>query len=64
MFTIFEEAGCDSSTVGSVILPVGNDMIEGLTTRVSDVYALIFVILIPLAIAAAAFVILTKRKNR
>ena len=64
MFTILDEAGCDYSTVGSVILPVGNNMIEGLTTKRADLLAVIFVILIPLAIAVSAVVILTKRKNR
>ena len=64
IFTILDEAGCDYSTVGSVILPVGNNMIEGLTTKTADLYAIIFIIIIPLAIAAVAAVILTKRKNR
>ena len=64
LFAILDESGCDYSTAGSVILPIGNNMIEGLTSSRADLYAIIFVLVIPLAIAALAIVILTKRKNR
>ncbi len=64
LFAILDEAGCDYSTAGSVILPIGNNMIEGLTSSRADLYAIIFVLVIPLVIAALAIVILTKRKNR
>lgn len=64
LFTLLEQAGCDYTTKGANALPIASNMLEGLTTRVSDLYATLLIIIIPLAVGACAFVVVTKRKNR
>jgi hypothetical protein len=64
LFTIMERAGAENSLIGTRIMPIGNNMIEGLTAKRSQTYAIILIILIPVIIGVASFIILRRRKNR
>jgi ABC-2 type transport system permease protein len=64
LFTIMERAGAENNLIGTRIMPIGNNMIEGLTAKRSQTYAFLLVILIPVVIGVASFIILRRRKNR
>ena len=64
LFTILDRAGAKHNLIGTNIMPIGNNMVEGLTSKTSQTYALILVVLIPALIGVASFILLTRRKNR
>ncbi len=64
LFTIMDRAGSDHNLIGTDIMPIGNEMIEGLTSKTSQTYAFILVLIIPLVIGLSSFILLTRRKNR
>lgn len=64
LFTILDRAGAEHNLIGTDIMPIGNQMIEGLTAKTGQTYAIILVVVIPLMIGLASFILLTRRKNR
>ena len=64
VFALLERSGAEYAVIGAEVLPISSTLLEGLTTGDSRVYAIMLVGVVPLLIAAAGIVILTKRKNR
>lgn len=64
VLSLLEYADAPYAVIGAEVLPISNTMLEGLTSGVSRIYAIVFVAVIPLALAAVGIVYLVRRKNR
>ncbi len=64
VLALLEKSGAPYAVIGTHTLPVGETLLQGLTTSATRIYSLVFVVVIPLLLALAGVAYLVRRRNR